>query len=153
MAKFIELPTFGPNKDTKENERQVQLVNMDRIICIQPYGPTVCRVTLAGGKVVSASRRYDTLSAQILGREDRAAVFPDEELAAAFEAGYEKAKAEINPDVTRKQQAREIGRYVCTWFEANPLMPGWQTKLRKDLIVFMEGGAVMEDDMGDIDIY
>jgi len=141
MAKFIELPYGEYNKETKAFERTQMLVNLDRIIKIVPEGDTACKVTVAGGSQVLTYRRYDTLSDQIQSRGDTMAVYPDEEVAAAFSAGYNKAKSEINPNESRQKQIKQLISSAIEWFEQNPLSNGWQSKFRKDMRENLEGTA------------
>ena len=133
MAKFIELPFGTFNKDTQSFERSMMLVNLDRVISIAPEGEMVCRVVLSGGKQITVSRRYDTLSNQITTRDDLMRVYPDEEVTAAFRAGYNKAKLEINPAKSKKKQVKQLCHIVAEWFEQNPLSTGWMAKFRGDL--------------------
>lgn len=131
MAKFIELPYGNYNKESQSFERTQMLVNLDRVIKIAPEGETACKVTLAGGNVALVYRRYDTLMAQIMNRYDLAQIYPEEEVAAAFNAGYEKAKAEINPSESKKKQMKRFCQLAAEWFESNPLGIGWQGKFKK----------------------
>ena len=139
MAKFIELPFGNYNKDVQAFERTMMLVNLDRIIKITPRGETACTVTIAGGSQVLTFRRYDTLAAQITNRTDMTACYPDEEVAAAFAAGYEKAKLEMNPSESRKKQIKRLSNVAAEWFEKNPLSLGWQSRFRRDVRAVLEG--------------
>ena len=144
MAKFIELPYGAYSKDLNTQERKAALVNVDGIIKIQPDGDYACRVTLRGGNQLIAYRRFDTLSAQLRGGADINATYPDEEIAAAFDAGYAKAKSEINPDLSRKQLVKEVVALAAQWLETNPISTGWQTKMRKDIKAAMDGDITEE---------
>lgn len=132
-AKFIQLPIGGFDAKSKEFQRTPILVNLDRIIKIVPEGETACKVTLAGGNVLGVCRRYDTLSAQILNREDLAKDFPDEEIVAAFEAGYNKAKSELNTEQYRAALVKSACKIAASWFDNHPLSVGWQSQFRRDL--------------------
>ena len=133
MAKFIELPYGGYNQESQSFERKMMLVNMERIIKIAPDGETTCRVTLAGGNQVVVSRRYDTLSSQITHQDNLLQVYPDEEVAAAYDAGYEKAKKELKPNESKKKQIKQLCALAAEWFESNPVSAGWQSRFRRDI--------------------
>lgn len=135
MAKFIELPYGEFNPETQRTERVSMLVNTERIISVKPFQQFMCLVTLAGGKQMSVYRKYDTLKAQITGRADLMECYPEEEVAAAFESGYDKCKKEsaskgkdgLAPIV------KAMTAFAREWFEHNPLSLGWQSKFRKEM--------------------
>lgn len=146
MAKFIELPYGEYNQETKKTDRTMMLANLDQVVTIKQQGEFACSVKMKGGVSVTAYRRYDTLRAQITGRQDLMETYPDEEVSAAYEQGYEKGKKETAKNETRAQIIKATIKQAVMWFEANPMANGWQGKFRRDLTAVLQNEIPEDSD-------
>ena len=170
MAKFIALPYGEHNPETGKLERKYMLVNLDRVVTVKPNGNYQFSsvVVLSGGKNIQVYRRYETMCAQITGRTDLMESFDSEEISAAFEEGYAKAKAEFCK--TEARQAYDLKREVnqvrlklvkeaVKWISSNPLGSNWKSELDRALKaataspVIPGEATVPEDDEIEIDIF
>ena len=138
MARFIELPYGEYNQETKKTERTTMMANLDQIITIKPQGEFACAVKMKGATSIVAYRRYDTLRAQVTNRQDLMETYPDEEVSAAYEQGYEKGKKEAMKCATRSQIIKATIKQAVMWFEENPMANGWQGKFRRDLTAILQ---------------
>lgn len=151
MAKFIELPYGEYNNETKKTERTQKMVNLDRVLEVQPSGEFASMVTITGGKKIVVYRRYDTLRAQITGRQDLMESYPDEEVSAAFDSGYQKGRFEGRRADDHAHLIKKVVKAAYLWFESNPMSNGWQGKFRRDLTAQLmsepiDDGSASEDD-------
>lgn len=155
MAKFISIP-IGLTDNTNKTTRNYTLINLDAIIQVtpDPNSQFSSRVITKGGRVVQAYRRYDTLVQQITGRTDLMENYPDEEISAAYEAGFNKALAQNKQSTARKQMVRQLTTLAAEWFEHNPLTDGWRGRFRKWITAQMleaEESAEGEQDIIDLE--
>lgn len=136
MAKFIALPFGKYNSTTNTTERDEMFVNLDRIQLIQKEQDYSCKVIFNNGKALQVYRLYDTLKAQIYGKELPVDVFPEEEVNAAFESGYYKGKMENNPGICTKEYAKSFTEHAVDWLSKNPLTDGWLARFSKEMKKF-----------------